>query len=231
MAIRTIATSILSIAIRHAAPEPRDWGKAMLREMDFVENDWEALFWAVGSVSAILRGVDVPVTDLTPLRLRAQNFENWTRRCNMLAGSLHSLELAVLGSCIFICSNPLQRIGAFLIVSGAVLDFGLQLYQRTRPISSSDSLNSIRATLKRQFCALGCANITSEVAGLTPVGWGLFGCGFMSSHPEVAQRSYCMAAFFLAVLVLGYHGVMFNLASAYKYKHLMKDLDALEQNP
>jgi len=31
----------------------RDWGLAMSREMDFIENDWAALFWAIGSVKAL----------------------------------------------------------------------------------------------------------------------------------------------------------------------------------
>lgn len=32
----------------------------MLREMDFVEGDWAALFWALGSATALFRRLEVP---------------------------------------------------------------------------------------------------------------------------------------------------------------------------
>lgn len=32
----------------------------MLREMDFVEGDWAALFWALGSSTALFRRLEVP---------------------------------------------------------------------------------------------------------------------------------------------------------------------------
>jgi hypothetical protein len=31
------------------------WAAAMLRELDFIESDWAALFWAIGSTTAIFR--------------------------------------------------------------------------------------------------------------------------------------------------------------------------------
>jgi hypothetical protein len=41
--------------LRLAPEESRDWAQATLRELDFIENDWAALFWALGSAAAILR--------------------------------------------------------------------------------------------------------------------------------------------------------------------------------
>ena len=53
MLIRNLALRTLNAVVRRTRPEVRDWGLAMLREMDFIENDWTALFWAIGSVSAL----------------------------------------------------------------------------------------------------------------------------------------------------------------------------------
>jgi hypothetical protein len=39
--------------VRRAQPAVREWGAAMLREMDFIESDWAALFWAIGSVKSV----------------------------------------------------------------------------------------------------------------------------------------------------------------------------------
>jgi hypothetical protein len=52
-AIRRAATRILTFAVSHSAGRNRSWGAAMLREMDFVDNDWTALRWALGSTTAI----------------------------------------------------------------------------------------------------------------------------------------------------------------------------------
>ncbi len=51
--IRTLALRALNAVVRRTRPEVRDWGLAMLCEMDFIENDWAALFWAIGSVKSL----------------------------------------------------------------------------------------------------------------------------------------------------------------------------------
>ncbi len=53
--LRRLASGLLHTALRHASVETEDWARAMLRELDFIESDWSALFWALGSVTAIFR--------------------------------------------------------------------------------------------------------------------------------------------------------------------------------
>lgn len=52
---RRLAAKLLRAAVRLAPGESRDWASAMLRELDFIEGEWEALFWALGSTTVILR--------------------------------------------------------------------------------------------------------------------------------------------------------------------------------
>jgi hypothetical protein len=54
-AIRRFASRLLSVTVRYSSRESRNWGNAMLREMDFAESDWTALFWALGSTTALCR--------------------------------------------------------------------------------------------------------------------------------------------------------------------------------
>lgn len=61
-AIRKLASQILDVAARHASPEVRDWGTAMGRELDFVESDLAALFWALGSATVLFKHVEVPMS-------------------------------------------------------------------------------------------------------------------------------------------------------------------------
>jgi hypothetical protein len=52
---RKLAERLLQAALRLAPEESREWVLAMLKELDFVQGEWAALFWALGSVTAILR--------------------------------------------------------------------------------------------------------------------------------------------------------------------------------
>jgi hypothetical protein len=52
---RKLAGALLRGMVRLAPQESRDWATAMLRELGFIEGEWAALFWALGSATAILR--------------------------------------------------------------------------------------------------------------------------------------------------------------------------------
>ena len=52
---RRLAAALLRGMARIAPPAAQDWCAAMLRELDFVDGDWTALKWALGSVAAIAR--------------------------------------------------------------------------------------------------------------------------------------------------------------------------------
>jgi hypothetical protein len=53
--IRRLATRLLTFVVRHTSSGSQEWANAMLRELDFIESDWAALFWALGSTTAIFR--------------------------------------------------------------------------------------------------------------------------------------------------------------------------------
>jgi small-conductance mechanosensitive channel len=54
-AIRKLASRLLRAVARFSPPASQDWAKAMLRELDFIESDWAAMLWALGSAGAIFR--------------------------------------------------------------------------------------------------------------------------------------------------------------------------------
>jgi putative effector of murein hydrolase LrgA (UPF0299 family) len=53
--IRRLAMRLLRFVVARSSAENQSWGCAMAREMDFVDNDWLAAFWALGSASALCR--------------------------------------------------------------------------------------------------------------------------------------------------------------------------------
>jgi hypothetical protein len=56
-ALRRAAQSLLGLAMRLVPENGREWAAAMLHELDFVEGDWAALWWAVGGLTVIARQV------------------------------------------------------------------------------------------------------------------------------------------------------------------------------
>ena len=52
---RRLASRLLDSVVQHVSPENQGWGSAMLRELDFIESDWAALLWALGSTTALFR--------------------------------------------------------------------------------------------------------------------------------------------------------------------------------
>lgn len=53
--IRRMALWLLRAVLRSVPSGAREWASAMLREVDFIESDWAALFWALGCTTAILK--------------------------------------------------------------------------------------------------------------------------------------------------------------------------------
>ena len=52
---RRFAEWMLRLVLRATPELCREWASAMLRELDFIEGEWAALFWSLGSVAAVLR--------------------------------------------------------------------------------------------------------------------------------------------------------------------------------
>jgi len=54
-ATRRVASALLTMVTRQAPPDSREWAQAMVRELEFIEGDWAALSWALGSTTALCR--------------------------------------------------------------------------------------------------------------------------------------------------------------------------------
>jgi hypothetical protein len=52
---RGIARRVLHFVVRLAPPRTRSWGEAMIGEMDHIDDEWDALLWALGGTLALCR--------------------------------------------------------------------------------------------------------------------------------------------------------------------------------
>ena len=52
---RRAAEFILRVTLRFHSQTNREWAGAMRSELDFIQNDWSALLWALGGASALAK--------------------------------------------------------------------------------------------------------------------------------------------------------------------------------
>lgn len=48
-----LASRLLRVVVKHLPAESQPWGRAMLREMDFISSPWGMLSWSIGGASAL----------------------------------------------------------------------------------------------------------------------------------------------------------------------------------
>lgn len=109
-ATRRLAEKLLSAVLRHAPDDSRDWASAMLRELDFIEGDWAALLWALGSTTAIFRRV------VGDWRARLEKCKaNEEERMNKTGNKAMGVGLGVVSALMLVgCAFALLRITAYL---------------------------------------------------------------------------------------------------------------------
>jgi hypothetical protein len=231
MRIRKLAAAILAAAIRRAPPEPRQWGDAMLRELDFVEGDWAALSWSLGSAAAIFRGMDMPLRDPADIPAKMEGFDAAVRSIKFRAGALHFFESAAIAPFLFAFSNTIMGLGVLFIAAACFSDALIQLLQVHKPWRGCaavacadfpgclDSLPS-RLTLRRD---LDVGTRLLYAIGLYIPGWMLFGIGFLLCNAAIA-RQLQFAPLMLAFPILN---LLVHFKLARTYQHFLDELHAL----
>ena len=59
--VRRLAVRISERSVERAKPRCKDWAEGLAREVEFVEGDWRALGWAIGSLRVLLRNPPTPL--------------------------------------------------------------------------------------------------------------------------------------------------------------------------
>ncbi len=228
---RRLALKILNAVVRFASPAAQDWAKAMLRELDFIENDWTALLWAIGSTRILLKRGDVPVADLSDIPRVAQHLTKKIRR-RTLRGCVVTLgESVAFGWFLFIVPNTIQRLGCALTVA-AMLYLTYQLWARharEAPGETDPSACAIpyRAELERQrdfHCGWW---FWSRLLIMLP-GPILFCVGGVIAQPETTQGYF---AIIVCLIALAIAAIPLNLRLARKYQRQIDELDAVRKGP
>jgi len=227
--IRRLALKVLNAAARHAAPGTRDWVTAMSREMDFIENDWAALWWALGSTRILFKRQHVPLADLSGVPRAAQCLVNRIRvrtRNGCVATTI--VFVAYIGF-IFTLPGSMQRVRSGL-VAVSMLYMAYQIYARRAGASPLENDSAAwagfyRTELERQRDFHRGLWFWSRLAVSLP-SFILFCVGGAIARPADARDYDAMLAVFI---LLGIWSVPLNLGRARKYQRWLDDLEALQK--
>jgi hypothetical protein len=231
MTVRQLASTILRFSIRHASPKAREWGQAMLREMDFVRGDWAALFWAIESATALLLRRDPPTTIHADVLSKSNALMKTVRRRTLGGYAACAFVILWLLRDYFLFSNAPQKVGSGIIV-GASLYMAYQLYRRRGGAFPPDPgspafADSYRAELERQRDFHRGAWLWSRIVFLFP-GCVLLSIGFLLGDPKHGRYWATMVATFVILSIVA---VPLNLRLSRKYQRQIDELDALRRAP
>ncbi len=203
----------------------------MLREMDFVEGDWAALFWALGSATALFKHLEAPMSNLSDVLSRTQALMKKIRRRTLMGYGICFGMIVAFGSFIFISPNTLQKVGSGLTVAAA-LYMTYQLYAgrndkqpiETRPPACTAFY---RTELERQRDFHRGVWFWSRLVIMIP-GYILFLIGFAMAYPGLARGLAMIGVCFIVLCIVA---VPLNLRLSRKYQRQIDEVDSLPKEP
>jgi len=227
--LRRLALKIASGVVRVASPGAKEWAKATSREIGFIESDWAALGWALGSLRILFRPSEMRIASLADVPLSASQFVREIRKRTIVGSAVCVIETIWIGSTIHALRNPTQRLGCCLLIA-AMLFLTVQLLARRGTLRSTctspASPTAYRLELKRQRDFHCGGWLWSRAIVMVP-GFLLFCLGGAIAHPANSRPPATMAVVFLVICVLA---IPNNLRVAHRYQRRIDDLDAIERN-
>jgi hypothetical protein len=72
--LRGLALQITQLVVTYASPGSKEWAEGLARELEFIEDDWSALRWALGSVRVLFNYRPAPIQSFAELTCAAEKF-------------------------------------------------------------------------------------------------------------------------------------------------------------
>ena len=91
--IRRLAMKIAGVVVRDASPGCREWAEGVAREVEFIEDDWSALRWAIGSTRVLLDRREAPMSSLADVAERGRRLSE--RVSKEGSGYVYALIVAI----------------------------------------------------------------------------------------------------------------------------------------
>ena len=123
--LRRLAMRIAEEAVERAKPRCKEWAEGLEREVAFIESDWRALGWAIGSVRVLFQNPPKPLGNSAEIARAGRLFAGWREHVPPVIFLIMAMQVfnnglrVVLPTCR---TGPLGRAGfAIAAVSAAYL--------------------------------------------------------------------------------------------------------------
>jgi hypothetical protein len=198
--LRRVAMAISERVVRWASPGCREWAEGLAREVEFIESDWRALAWSLGSMRVLLDRRKAPIRSMAEVPGEAQRLVERIRGGYgswwvIFQGPQYAVEFFLRGQ------TDYYRAGCALIVFGSLVAGITLLVDRHRlkaPYKDDvydDPLACAffyRAELKRHI-----SRLSMQILSL-----GCYAIGAMMAHPRDAFFRTVYGYFFMPIILL-----------------------------
>jgi hypothetical protein len=113
--VRRVAMKVSGLVVRYASSGCKEWAEGLAREVEFIEDDWSALWWAAGSTRVLLDRREAPASSLSEAVAKARHSLESLRRPNFIYRFLF-LQAVLRALRFFDASSRQQRAGCVLVV-------------------------------------------------------------------------------------------------------------------
>jgi hypothetical protein len=202
----------------------------MLRELDFVEGDWAALRWSIGSAASLFRRLDVPLSAPGGVLQRTHVLDKTIDRRTIGGGLACVIVLAGCVRTAIYHVNTLQLVASGLMIVASVYMLG-QIYLRrsgTPPINGTpqECMDYYREELVRQRDYYRGAWLSTRLVLLLP-GCFLFIYAAPVTLPLRVPTKDLMTVAFVFLFM---PSVQANLKLAQKYQGQIDELDKMRKD-
>jgi hypothetical protein len=232
--LRKLAVRISNTVVCRSLPAYRDWAQATARELEFIESDWAALRWALGSWKMAASCQNAPLTSISEVPRAARNFLLETR-VSTVANRCSLLIMAASFSFFAAHTTRQASLLAWCLVIAAVTYLVCDIVHWGWRFSSGGGLPEVaaayRSALVRQQDRLSGAWYSSLMAlssAATAVGAYNVWLTKPSTSREIILPFTLAVCGFMGVILLAAKPVTRRLIA--KYQRRIDELDALESD-
>jgi hypothetical protein len=226
-ALRFLAVRISGAVVRWASPGRKEWAEGLEREVAFIESDWRALVWAMGSLRILLRWSTMPLASLSEVPCAARQLARKTQAAMLIGSAIALFEAATFSYyLVHFRFHLVQSTGSLLTAAGALWFGYCSIVRRARKVPCGDRLlvaGAYRAELARQRDFLTLRRLWIELGPLV-AGVCVFCAGMTLAYPKTA-RSALLSMSIVVICSLA-AGIGYRSGAAV-YRRRIKELDAV----
>jgi chorismate-pyruvate lyase len=227
--LRKLATKISCLVVRATSPVAKDWAKASSREIEFVESDWAALRWALGSTKVLFRICEeVPLQSLSGVPLATQRLAKQTAVRARQICIVTVFEVLVFARSLWHIHNPVRRTGIYLVIAALAYCAVQVLARRGRRVPQQADLSAqivhYRDELERERRFHSGVWLWSRMVLLFGALAVFMVAGAIA--PPTSVRRAAIYALILAIMAV--FATVVNSRMAAKFQRRIEELDTLK---